>query len=589
MIKYSFLIYYKEYITFLEELQKLGMLHIIEKTKEINDHIKQSLFEVNEITKVIKFLEKRNQLPATFDDQVDGIAIVEKTRNMIEELSLIDQEQITLNKEIQKAKPFGNFSLETKEKFEKLKIRFRFFICNEKKFKESWKTDYYLEVINKIGGSIYFVVLQLEDQLIEIDAEEIKMPDETLLDLQNKYNKNNERVEIIQNEFDDFAANYIEILYKTRGKVQAKTDFHLAINHTEMQAEEKVMFLEGWIPEEKKEDLERFLNQQTVVYLSAKPTKDDKVPILLKNNKFAKLFEPIGSLFSLPDYAELDLTPFFAPFFMLFFGFCVGDTGYGLIMLIATLVLRNKVKPSFKPYLTLASYLGISTIIMGMVSGTFFGLNLADFEFIKFKDLFLQPLMMFYLAVAIGLVQIIFGMCIKAANQIKQNGFKYGLSTIGWITLILTLVVFVGGDKAGINLAGLSIIKTILLILSMGLILLFNNPDKNIFANLGLGIYDSYNMITGVFGDLLSYIRLFALGISSSILGLVFNQIASQFLNIKYWGWLPFILLLLIGHGLNIFLACLGAFVHPLRLTFVEFYKNAGFNGGGKQYKPFSK
>jgi V/A-type H+-transporting ATPase subunit I len=82
---------------------------------------------------------------------------------------------------------------------------------------------------------------------------------------------------------------------------------------------------------------------------------------------------------------------------------------------------------------------------------------------------------------------------------------------------------------------------------------------------------------------------LFALGISSSILGLVFNQISIQFLSIKYFGWIPFIALLLIGHGLNIFLACLGAFVHPMRLTFVEFYKNAGFNGGGKQYKPFSK
>lgn len=103
------------------------------------------------------------------------------------------------------------------------------------------------------------------------------------------------------------------------------------------------------------------------------------------------------------------------------------------------------------------------------------------------------------------------------------------------------------------------------------------------------GLYDVYNMITGVFGDLLSYIRLFALGISSAILGLVFNQIAAQFLGGSFFSYIPFIIILIIGHGLNIFLASLGAFVHPLRLTFVEFYKNAGFVGGGKQYKPFSK
>jgi len=589
MIKYSFLIYYKEYIPFLDELQKMGMLHIIEKNKEINDHIKQSLFEITELTKSIKFLEKRNQLPVTLDEQIDGMAVVEKIKNLNDELTFIDQEQIVLNKEIQKAEPFGEFTKETREKFEKLNIQFRFFTCSEKKFNQEWNRNYYLEEINNIGGTIYFVVIQLENQQIDIDAEEIKLPEETLSNLQNKYLKNKKRLEEIQTEFDVFAVNYLDILYKTRKEIQGKTDFNLAINHTEKQADEKVMFLEGWIPEENKEVLEQFLDQQMVVYVSAKPTKDDKVPILLKNSKFAKLFEPIGKLFALPDYAELDLTPFFAPFYMLFFGLCVGDVGYGIVLLIGTLYFRKKVNPSLKPILTLAAFLGGSTILMGMLSGTFFGLNLGDFEIIPFRELFLQPMVMFYMSIAIGLVQILFGMCIRVVNQINQRGLKYGLSTMGWILLILTLVVFMGGEKAGLKLAGLSIVKTILLSLSFGLIFLFNNPDKNIFANLGLGIYESYNMVTGVFGDMLSYIRLFALGISSSILGLVFNQISIQFLSIKYFGWIPFIALLLVGHGLNIFLACLGAFVHPMRLTFVEFYKNAGFNGGGKQYKPFSK
>jgi len=589
MIKYSFLIYYKEYMPFLDELQKMGMLHIIEKNKEINDHIKQSLYEVTELTKSIKFLEKRNQLPVILDEQIEGMAIVEKIKNLNEELSLIDQEQIVLNKEIQKTKPFGDFSKETREKFEKLNIQFRFFTCSEKKYNPAWEEEYYLEQINNIGGTHYFVVVQLENQQITIDADEIKLPEETLTNLQKKYQKNIERIESIKTDFDDFAVNYIDTLYKTRKEIQGKTDFNLAINQTEKQADEKVMFLEGWIPEEKKDELENFLNQQAVVYLSAKPTKDDKVPILLKNSKYAKLFEPIGNLFALPAYAELDLTPFFAPFYMLFFGLCVGDSGYGLVILIGTLLLRRKVKPALKPILTLASVLGASTVVMGMLTGTFFGLSLGDYDFMPFKDLFLKPMMMFYLSIAIGLAQILFGMSIKVFNQIKQNGIKHGLSTIGWILLILTLIVFMGGEKVGLNLASIPFLKNIFLILSLGLIFLFNAPDKNIFANLGLGIYESYNMVTGVFGDMLSYIRLFALGVSGSILGLVFNQISVQFLEIKYFGWIPFLALILIGHGLNIFLSCLGAFVHPMRLTFVEFYKNAGFNGGGKQYKPFSK
>ncbi|OFX19980.1 MAG: hypothetical protein A2041_07235 [Bacteroidetes bacterium GWA2_31_9b] len=590
MIKYSFLIYHKEYLQFLEELQKLGMLHIIQKTKEINEQIKHSLHEISELNKTIKLLEKRNNIENPVDYHVDGFAVLENIKKLTEEISLIDLEQIELKKDIQKATPFGDFSIDTKEKFEKINIQFRFFSCNEKRFKEDWKNNYYLEIISQGRGSIYFVILQQGNEQITIDAEAIKLPDETLSVLENKLQANNKRIEEINKALDEISISYKQVLLQTKQQIQVKTDYNQAINQTEKQAEEKVMLIEGWIPKEKIDELEEFLKNQTVVYVSAKPTGDDKVPILLKNSKFSKLFEPIGKLFALPAYMELDLTAFFAPFFMLFFGLCVGDSGYGLVLLIGTLIYRRKAKPDLKPILTLAAWLGGATVLLGMLTGTFFGLSLGELAlFSSYKKYFLQPIVMFYLAIAVGMVQIIFGMGLKAANQIKQRGFKYGLSTIGWILLILTLALFVGGEKAGLNLTGLSIVKIILYVLSFGLIFLFNNPDKNIFANLGLGVYESYNMVTGIFGDMLSYIRLFALGISGSILGLVFNSIAIPFLSIKYFGWIPFLLLLIVGHGLNIFLSCLSGIVHPMRLTFVEFYKNAGFNGGGKEYKPFSK
>jgi V/A-type H+-transporting ATPase subunit I len=122
------------------------------------------------------------------------------------------------------------------------------------------------------------------------------------------------------------------------------------------------------------------------------------------------------------------------------------------------------------------------------------------------------------------------------------------------------------------------------------LILLLNNPKRNVLINFGAGLWDAYGMISGLFGDLLSYIRLFALGISSGILGFVFNQLAMSLKpdNIIL-GPIVMIIVLLIGHGITIFMAALGAFVHPMRLTFVEFYKNAGFEGGGKPYTPFER
>jgi V/A-type H+-transporting ATPase subunit I len=587
MMKYSFLIYHKEYITFLEKLQELGVLHIIQKKKEIDEHIKLSLHQISEINKALKFLEKRNQEEAAEKSEMDGLALVEQIKTLSEETASIEQEQLILNKEIQKAEPWGDFDPDLQEKFKKKHIYLKFFVCSEKKFDPDWKTKYSIEVVNTVDGMTYMVYFQHGANPINIDAEEVKLPEQRLSELLAKDAENKNRLEEIEKMFDEYAIKYQDLLKEARQKLQEKTDFDLAINHTEKQAEEKVMLLEGWIPEEKKADLEKSLNEQNVYYLSAKPGKEDSVPIKLKNNKFSRLFEPIGDLFSLPDYKELDLTPFFAPFFMLFFGFCVGDTGYGLFILIATLIFRRKANPQLKPMLTLASFLGASTVIMGLVSGTFFGVELVKVETYPLKEIILDPLKLFWLSIGIGGLQIFYGMFIKAANQIKQGGIKYGLSTIGWILLIISGALSVVLPMMDVVLPG--IVTKVLFIISGALILIFANPDINIFASVGSGLYDAYNMITGIFGDLLSYIRLFALGISSAILGLVFNQIAAQFLGGSVWAYIPFIIILLIGHALNIFLASLGAFVHPLRLTFVEFYKNAGFLGGGKQYKPFSK
>jgi V/A-type H+-transporting ATPase subunit I len=341
---------------------------------------------------------------------------------------------------------------------------------------------------------------------------------------------------------------------------------------------------------------------------------------------------------------------------MLFFGFCLGDAGYGLLFIIAGFIIKRKINKSYRPVITLAQYFGLAAVIMGLLSGTFFGINLIDsgytitehsisemkkanvpentlFMISQVKDVkfesrqsftseisgiigsddysqykriilknaesdlplissvrhfMLDSLNMFYLAILLGALQIIFGMILRIVNLTRMKGFKYSLSTIGWVILILSLVIFMGGSR--INLVDGEKLKPlfiVFLVISGILIFLFNNPGKNVFIRFGLGIWDSYNVVTGIFGDLLSYIRLFALGISSSILGFVFNEISLQMLSVPYVGWLFFVILLLVGHSLNIAIAALGSFVHPMRLTFVEFYKNAGFTGGGIEYKPF--
>ena len=233
-------------------------------------------------------------------------------------------------------------------------------------------------------------------------------------------------------------------------------------------------------------------------------TEQDNPPILLKNNKFARLFEFIGELYSLPNYREIDLTPFFAPFFVLFFGFCLGDAGYGLLLLLGITIYKFKAKPAIKPILSLAQWLGISTVIMGIVGGTFFGIQLLDVQvpwMEKMKAYMLDSQQLFNLALIVGAVQIIFGMFLKVANQWKQHGFAAALSTIGWLVLILgegicywlstkgyamDVPMYVVGAVAGL------------------LIFVFNNVRRNVFINIGAGLWDSYNMVTGLLGDTLS-------------------------------------------------------------------------------------
>ncbi|MCE1156742.1 MAG: ATPase, partial [Bacteroidales bacterium] len=207
----------------------------------------------------------------------------------------------------------------------------------------------------------------------------------------------------------------------------------------------------------------------------------------------------------------------------------------------------------------------------------------------QFKVIMLNSDQLFNVALVLGAVQIIFGMLIRTAGSIRRFGFAASLSLLGWLLIIL------GGG--GTTLAGMITeldpeVKKYLYYGFFGtgglLVFVLNNIKRNPLINIGAGVWDAYNMATGILGDLLSYIRLFALGISSSVMGFVFNDLAINMSgDIPVLSTLIMLLIMVFGHGINIFMGGLGAFVHPMRLTFVEFYKNAGFEGGGKKYKPF--
>ena len=288
-------------------------------------------------------------------------------------------------------------------------------------------------------------------------------------------------------------------------------------------------------------------------------------------------------------------SPFLAPFYILFFGLCLGDSGYGLFITLGVLAIKffkKDLSQSLKAAMNLLLILGLSAFFCGLLSGAFFGFNLYDLNVPLFdrigQAVHLDNSQMFNLSLILGFIQIIFGMCLKAYNRTIQFGFRYSLATIGWMMVILSLAVV-------LLLPAYSGIAKWFTIAGFVLAFCYNSPERyeknpatGFLINVGTGLWDAYNTATGMLGDMLSYVRLFALGLSGGILATVFDSLATGLApDNAILGPIVMVLIFVVGHALNMFMNVLGAFVHPMRLTFVEFFKNAGYEGGGSAYTPF--
>lgn len=593
MYKYNFLVYHRDFDGFLLKLQDIGVVDISMENRSVDEDEKEIINKIGRVASIIKFLETRTvpdakvTLSLTADEIVSRVELLQREREQFE--NAIKKSQ----KELAEVEPWGNFDLNLLNNLAEQGITVRFFVATEKAFKEEWLSDYPIEVINHTNGLFYFVLVDSEGLSFPDEAQEVRTPQFSAKQKEEEIHRYTLRIDEINKELD-FLTLYIDTLRAEQANLTNLLDFKMVKSSAVSQADNTIMVLEGWVPEDLNEKVRQVLDAESVIYIFSKAELNDNAPILLRNNKFAKLFEPISKLFAFPTYAELDLTPFFAPFFMLFFGFCFGDAGYGLIFVLGATIYKFKAKPEFKPILTLIQILGASTILFGVLTGTVFGASLVELNIPaiqEFKTYFFDQDKMFKLSLILGLIQIVFGMCVKAANLWIQNSWKHAISTISWVILILSMAVFyLLGQNPDSSLKLFCPIHLVIIGVTAVGIMFFNSPGKNPLFNFGLGLWDSYNMATGLLGDTLSYIRLFALGLSSGILGSVFNSLAFGMApDTPVLKHIVIILILLIGHSINIFMSALGSLVHPMRLTFVEFYKNAGFTGGGRGYNPFRK
>ena len=585
MTKYNFILLSGDIDAFLQKLQGVGVVDITRSTKAVDEKSERLSSKAGSYRKALSLL--KTVQPAEFADKTYG-DLAENVIETVNEIENANAQMSQLAKELEERKPWGKFDVKNIEKLQKLGLKLHFYKVKASSMNPEWQSQYALSEISTVDGYTYFVVVSDSDEY-DFPLKEMPAPDTDYSSIEKKINELEHSIEKNERHLAELKCHEKD-LQKELDKTLSKLDLHLANISGTKAADDYITVFEGFAPAENEATLKEMLDKEDVLYLVEKAKVDDNPPIKLKNNKFVSMFEMLTDMYGRPKYNEFDPTVFISIFFMLFFAFCMGDAGYGLVLIVASLGLK-KMLGDIAP---LGITLGIATTVIGFVFHTFFSMDMLTWTWIPdtVKACMLPATIYGYdgtmvLALIVGVVHICLAMVVKTYQATKVNGFLNSLGTWGWTLLIVGGIIV--GALALIGVLEANITKWIIIgigILSALGIFFLNDIHRNPLLNFGSGLWETYNTATGLLGDVLSYLRLYALGLAGAKLGEAFNAIGTQALGDGGVGWVWFILIVVIGHVLNVAMCVLGAFVHPLRLNFLEFFKNSNYEGTGRKYNP---
>ena len=610
MTKYSFVLLTGEKEGFLEQLQELGVVDISRSVKPVDQDSSEMFAKASRAKKALEFLENVNYTKdpdagaiakATVEIEGDPVDFIENCRTRLGDLNA---SLAGIERQMKARLPWGDYDKKAIDGLKDLGYAVRYYCVDAKRFDQAWAELYPLQIVENDGKKVWFVTVTPKDEDYSFPVPEIQTPDGTYASAVEESEK--VKAEIIACKAGLLnAKDYIPAIKESCNRELVELDRYLADSAAVGAAENHITVFTGFAPADNDAELTAAFDEMGVFYMKEDAVEEDNPPIKLKNNWFTRQFESFTGMYGMPVYSEFDPTAIVAPFYLLFFAMCLGDAGYGIVLLLFGLLLnKGWVKfAMFDGLGNIISILGAGTIVVGTLLGTFFGMSLYDATWVPqalkncmiVGDVEVPGLGVFniqmLLALAIGVFHICLAMTVKAIGYTKRFGFKETISAWGWLLLIVGgLIVAILGVGKLISPVAIKWAVIVIGVLSALAIYIFNTPGRNPLVNIGAGLWDTYNMATGILGDVLSYIRLFALGLAGGMLGQAFNNLGQMVLgdgsNIILW--LPFVLILLFGHVLNILMSSLGAFVHPLRLTFVEYFKNAGYEGKGAAYNPLT-
>lgn len=632
MTKFSLFTFSRDQQALLEELQKFNYVHLlkpeledptVEKEEAKTEKIPIEVIKVNEqvekVNYAIKLLANYDVRPGGLKGLQVGSPIIsfdelatkvkesnwEETYHKVKEISdrldVLTHRETKLRADLEEVTNWSNLDISPKE-LDELQIAKAMLGSVPRKISLEFEANIrklQFTTATPVGGTktdLWYLILthpkeeeKLSEDLKQSAFSQMRL-DYDEIPLERKQRLNREIIEIkakqreTKEELKAYGADLPKLELAYEYLENQKLRF---VADNQFIASEFTKATEGYIPTERTDEFIKTIEGAVgdMYYLqTAEAGRDDlDVPIMLKNNRFNSAFTNITKMYSLPTYDSVDPTPLLAPFYFIFFGMMIGDAGYGLLMFLGAgyALKKMNLKTGMKNMVRFFFYLSIPSMIWGIIYGSYFSLDLGIPGLLNPSQDFMTILI---ISVILGGIQLFFGLAIKAYVMIR-NGQPMDavFDVLSWyMTLTGLIAMLLAGPLKFPTIVGS--IATVVMVIGMAMIVIFSARDSQGWGGrIAGGVYNLYGLSSWV-GDFVSYSRLMALGLSSGFIGMAFNLMAGMIG--KSWYFLPFAaLIFLVGHGFNLFLSLLSAYVHSLRLTYVEFFGKFYVGGG----KPFTK
>lgn len=641
----------------LRLLQKLGIVELLSvpaKEKEITLETGYAQANLLEIEEAISFLaslrEKGGVLesivkfkPLVYEQQLQAVITEFNYQNVLTELAYLrnelkelSQHKEKLIQERQLLLPWQKLGIYLDELYDKEPCGIILGTLNIRDYQsfledlEKAKINLFIDIVQRAGANLYLAILYIKEEFEQLDTLLKNYHFNSITLIRHKSTAKERIVQIDKEIFSldkqiQGVKDKIQLLSKEQFKLMMMYDYLYNIKRTQeveknLVKQQFTFTFKGWIRQRDERLLAEAIsrNFKDIAIFISEPQPDEDIPVILENRRLIQPFEFITNIYGMPKYNEIDPTPFLAPFFFLYFGFCVSDVGYGLtLILISTLALKKfRLGAQGLRFWKLFLFCGISTVIIGATTGSWFG-NLFDLlaesnkiflPLKRFKDSFIfldplqQPEKLLGIALVFGIIQVWFGNIVAAIGNLKNKRYLNVL-----FDQVTTLTLLFGLTGLGLiflellNKTHLSIFKYATVLGGIALIFTQGRTEIGLGSKLFYGMYNLYSALSGYLSDILSYSRLWALGLVTGVMANTINLISVQFSQILS-SLIPFInritlmralvssLILVIifvaGHAVSLLMNLLGAFVHPLRLQFVEFFSKF-FKSSGSSLKPF--